>query len=126
MSALQVYDTSAEVKMLSTGSHRLDHLFGGIETNQFYLFFSDTKEKITDTILFKLMVETLKDTSGQVLSVLCGNYRRDRRTFDSEEFLDLLEESGLDLEESLRRVQIICVFSESQLMNLPSFVSDLI
>jgi hypothetical protein len=125
-SAQQVFDNLAEVPRLSTGSHRLDQLLGGIKANHFYLFFSEANEKISDTLLYKLMVEAVKENSGQVLYVLCGNYRRDRTTFDSEEFLNLLEISGLEIEKSLRRIQIICVFSESQLMNLPSLVSKAI
>ena len=125
-SALQVFENRVEIPKLSTGSPRLDELVGGIEANNFYLFFSQTKEKSTDTLLYKLMVEALKESSSQIIYVLCGNYRRDRTTFDSQEFLNLLEVSPLEIEKSLSRIQIICVFSESQFLNLPSLVSDLI
>jgi hypothetical protein len=124
--AQQIFDHRALIPRLSTGSPRLDKLVGGIEANHFYLFFSEANEKITDTLLYKLMVEALKESPSQVIYVLCGNYRRDRTTFDSQEFLNLLETSELEIEESLRRIQIICVFSEAQFLNLPSLVSKVI
>jgi hypothetical protein len=125
-SAQSVFESRREIPLLSTGSPRLDELIGRIETTHFYLFFSLPKEKITDTLIYKLMFETLNEKSSQILYVLCGNYRRDRTTFDSQEFLNLLETTPLDVEESLSRIQIICVFSDSQLLNLPCLVSKVI
>ena len=125
-SALQVYANRAEVSRLSTGSHRLDQLLGGIEPTRFYLLFGSGKEKVTDRLLYRLMVETIRETSSHVIYILCGNYRRDRTTFDSEMLLDLLESSGLNVEDSLSRIHIIGVFSEAQLMRAPSLVEEVI
>ncbi len=71
-------------------------------------------------------METIKETPGHVVYMLCGNYRRDRTTFDSEMLLELLEASGLHVEDSLSRIHIIGVFSEAQLMNAPSLVEEVI
>jgi len=125
-SALQVYANRAEVSRLSTGSHRLDQLIGGVEPSRFYLLFGSGREKTPDRLLYRLMVETIKTTTGDVIYMLCGNYRRDRTTFDSEMLLSLLEADGLDVEESLSRIHIIGVFSEAQLMNAPSLVEETI
>ena len=91
MSVLQVYENLAEVSRLSTGNHRLDQLIGGIEASTFYLFYGSDKEKVPDRLLYRLMVETIKQSTGHVVYMLCGNYRRDRTTFDSELLLELLE-----------------------------------
>jgi hypothetical protein len=123
-SALQVYASRAEVQRLSTGSHRLDQLLGGVEPTRFYLLYGDSDEKIQDSFLYKLMVETLKQ-SGHIVFLLCGNYRRDRTTLDTEMLLDLLEAAGFEVEEALSRIHIIGVFSEAQLMNAPSLVQEL-
>lgn len=123
-SALRVYENRAEVSRLSTGSHRLDQLLGGIEPTRFYLLFGSGREKVPDRLLYRLMVETVKKPTGSVVYMLCGNYRRDRTTFDSEMLLDLLESGGLNVEDSLRRIHIIGVFSEGQLMNAPSLVEE--
>jgi hypothetical protein len=127
-SALQVYSNRAEVSRLSTGSHRLDQLLSGIEPTMFYLFFGNPKERAPDRLLYRLMVEAVKpgEASGQVVYLLCGNYRRDRTTLDSELLLSLLEDSGLELDDALGRIHIIGVFSEAQLMNAPDLVEELV
>jgi Rad51 len=125
-SALQVYANRAEVCRLSTGSHRLDQLLGGVEATRFYLLYGSERERVSERLLYRLMVETIKETTGHVIYMLCGNYRRDRTTFDPEVLLDLLESSGLNVEDSLSRIHIIGVFSESQLMNVPSLVEKTI
>ena len=122
-SALQVYASRAEVSRLSTGSHRLDQLIGGIEPTRFYLFYSGDGEKIADRLIYRLMVETVK-SGGDVVYMLCGNYRRDRTSLDSELLLDLIEESGLEPEIALSHIHLIGVFSEAQLMNAPSLVEQ--
>jgi RecA/RadA recombinase len=122
-SALQVYANRAEVSRLSTGSHRLDQLLGGIEATRFYLFYGADGEKVPDKLLYRLMVETIK-TGGHVAYMLCGNYRRDRTTLDTELLLSLIEATGLEVEEALSRIHIIGVFSEAQLMNAPSLVEE--
>ena len=125
-SALQVYANRAEVSRLTTGSHRLDQLIGGIEPTRFYLFFGDPGEKAPDVLLYRLMVEAVKSWKGKVVYLLCGNYRRDRTTLDSDLLLSLIEDAGLDLDEALEKIHIIGVFSEHQLMNAPSLVEGLI
>ncbi len=122
-SALQVYANRAEVNRLSTGSHRLDQLLGGVEATRFYLFYGGDTEQVPDRLLYRLMVETVKG-GGDVAYMLCGNYRRDRTTLDTELLLDLLESAGLDVEDALSHIHIIGVFSESQLMNAPSLVEE--
>ena len=77
-SALHVYSNRAGVSRLSTGSRRFDQMLGGIEPSKFYLFFGDPGEKTPDRLLYRLMVEALSSTSGKVIYLLCGNYRRDR------------------------------------------------
>ena len=125
-SALQVYTNRAEVSRLSTGSPRLDQLIGGIEPTRFYLFFGDPGEKAPDVLLYRLMVEAVKSGKGKVVYLLCGNYRRDRTTLDSDLLLSLIEDAGLDLDDALEKIYIIGVFSEHQLMNAPSLVKGLI
>lgn len=88
--------------------------------------FGSGKEKISDRLLYRLMVETIKKSTGHVIYMLCGNYRRDRTTFDSEMLLGLLEADDLDVEASLGRIHIIGVFSEAQLMNAPTLVEETI
>ena len=122
-SALQVYASRAEVSRLSTGSHRLDQLIGCIEATRFYLFYSGDGEKNADRLIYRLMVETVK-SGGDVVYMLCGNYRRDRTSLDSELLLDLIEDSGLEPEIALSHIHIIGVFSEAQLMNAPSLVEQ--
>ena len=124
--ALQVYANRAEVSRLSTGSHRLDQLVGGIEPTRFYLFYGSDEEKVPDKLLYRLMVETVKNDENQVIYLLCGNYRRDRTTFDSLFLLHLLESKGLNVEEALSRIHIIGVFSEAQLINAPRLVEEVI
>ncbi len=125
-SALQVYANRAEVSRLSTGSRRLDQLLGGIEPTRFYLFFGDPSEKTPDRLLYRLIVEAVKSKRGKVIYLLCGNYRRDRTTLDSDLLLSFIEDAGLDLDVSLEEIHIIGVFSEHQLMNAPSLVEELI
>lgn len=125
-SALQVYVNRAEVSWLSTGSPRLDQLIGGIEPTRFYLFFGDPGEKTPDILLYRLMVEAVKSRQGKVIYLLCGNYRRDRTTLDSDLLLSLIEDAGLDMDDALEKIHIIGVFSEHQLMNAPSLVEQLI
>jgi hypothetical protein len=125
-SALQVYTNRAEVSRLSTGSRRLDQMLGGIEPSKFYLFFGDPGDNTPDRLLYRLMVEALSSTMGKVIYLLCGNYRRDRTTLDSDLLLSLLEDANLDLDDALRRIHIIGVFSEHQLMNAPSLVEELL
>jgi len=74
------------------------------------------------------MVEAIKpgELSGKVVYLLCGNYRRDRTTLDSELLLSLLEDSDMDLDDALGKIHIIGVFSEAQLMNAPSLVEELV
>lgn len=124
-SALQVYANRAEVSWLTTGSHRLDQLLGGVEATRFYLLFGADEERVPDRLLYRLMVETIK-TGGHVVYMLCGNYRRDRTTFDSEMLLELLEDSGVDVEDALSRIHIIGVFSEAQLMNAPTLIEEVL
>ena len=125
-SALQVYANRAGVSKLNSGSHRLDQLLGGIEATKFYLFFGDPKEKTPDRLLYRLMVEAVKSGKGKVIYLLCGNYRRDRTTLDSDMLLSLIEDAGLELDTALEKIHIIGVFSEHQLMNAPTLVQDLI
>jgi hypothetical protein len=81
---------------------------------------------VPDRLLYKLMVETIKQSTGHIVYMLCGNYRRNRTTFDSELLLGLLEGSWLNLDDSLKRIHIIGVFSEGQLMNSPHLVEEII
>ncbi len=122
-SALKVYTNRAEVSRLSTGSHRLDQFLGGIESTRFYLFFGNPKEKAPDQLLYRLMVEAVQ--SGKVIYLICGNYRRDRTSLDSNLLLSLLEDAELDIDNALEQIHIIGVFSENQLMNAPSLVENL-
>lgn len=125
-SALQVYANRAEVCKLFTGSHRLDQLINGIEPSRFYLFFGSKEDTVSDRLLYNLMVEAITTGSSQIIYMLCGNYRRDRTTFDSELLLDLFEAKGLNVEEALNRIHIIGVFSEAQLMNAPNLVEEVV
>jgi hypothetical protein len=88
--------------------------------------FGSGKDKVPDRLLYRLMVETIKNTNGHVVYMLCGNYRRDRTTLDSELLLNLLESDGLNIEDSLSRIHIIGVFSEAQLMSAPDLVEEIV
>ena len=80
---------------------------------------------VPDRLLYRLMVDPLKEPSGDVVYLLCGNYRRDRTSFDPDFLLRLLVYNGLDVETSLSRIHIIGVFSEAQLVNAPSLVEEI-
>lgn len=125
-SALQVYANRAEVCKLLTGSRRLDQLIDGIEPSRFYLFFGPKDDNVSDRLLYHLIVEAITTSTSQVIYMLCGDYRRDRTTFDSELLLDLFETSGLNVEDGLNRIHIIGVFSEAQLMNAPNLVAEVV
>lgn len=125
-SALKVMNNRAEVPRLGTGSQRLDQLLGGIEPGRFYLFYGPRKQKVADTLLYRLMVEAAKQEDCNIVYVLCGNYRRDRTTLDSELLLSLIEEQELPVSSVLSRIHIICTFSENQLINTPKLVEEII
>jgi len=125
-SALQVIANHTKTPTLSTGSQRLDKLLGGVEPAKFLLFYSTRKDNVSDRLLYRLIVEAVKDPTAHVVYMLCGNYRYDRTTLDSEMLLNLLEASGLCVEDALSRIHIICAFSEAQLMRAPSLVEEVI
>jgi hypothetical protein len=110
---------------LGTGSPELDFLTGNLEPGLFYLFYGDEDDGLPDTVLHWLLVEAVAQ-GGRAIYVVCGNYRRSRTMMDSEFLLNLIDEAGLDIDDSLSRIHIIFAFSEHHLIRMPSLVEKIL
>lgn len=127
--ALSLLQRRGESRPLSTGSHELDSLTGGLEPGLFHLFYGSDAEGLPDRLLHRLLVEAVRPGprgSGRAIYVVCGNYRRSRTVLDSELLLALLEEEGLDVADALSRIQVVCAFSESQQAEAAGLVEGLL
>ncbi len=126
--ALSLLQRRSESRPLSTGSHELDSLIGGLEPGLFYLFYG-SGEGFPDRLLHRLLVEAVRPGPrgrGRAIYVVCGNYRRSRTVLDSELLLALLEEEGLDVADALSRIQVVCAFSEAQQAEAAGLVEGLL
>ena len=101
---------------LSTGSPELDRLIGGIRGSLFYLFYGE--EELIEPLFLHLLVNALKPRgrgcAPAVVYMMCGNYRRERTEMGTEALMELVEESGFEVEEALRRVRILTASSADQ------------
>jgi len=112
---LERFLSTLEEDALSTGSPKLDRLIGGVRRGWFHLVYGD-REPVED-LLTNLLVEALKPDGGtrsRAVYMLCGNYRIEKTTLNAEGLVRLLKASGLEPEESLRSVHVLCAFSADQ------------
>jgi hypothetical protein len=122
--ALAILQRRKGFHSLGTGSPELDRLTGGLEPGLFYLFYGDGD--LTDVLLLRLLVEAVRDERSKAAYLLCGNYRRSRTVMDPELLLSLIEDAGLDMEDSLSRIHIVSAFSERHLIRAPGLVELLL
>jgi hypothetical protein len=105
---------------ISTGSPQLDDLTGGVNFETLYLFYGE--DDLIETLLRHLLVNSLKptiyDSEPEAVYVICGNYRKEHITIDTEPLIRLLESSGQGLEIALRRVHILVASSADQQASL--------
>ena len=125
-SALDLLHRREGICTLSTGSPELDALIGRLEPSLFYLFYGPEGSDLPDRLLHRLLVEAVKREQGKAVYLVCGNYRRSRTVMDSGFLLSLIEEAGLDMDEALSRIHIVCAFSEQHLIQAPDLVEGLL
>ena len=105
---------------ISTGSPQLDDLIGGVNSEALYLFYGE--DDLVETLLRHLLANSLKptiyDSEPEAVCVICGNYRKERITIDTEPLIRLLEFSGQGLENTLRRVHVLVASSADQQASL--------
>ncbi len=116
VTGLERFLSQSEVAPLSTGSPELDGLLGGIRRDRFYLFYGESR--LVEDLLTHLLVNALKPTASRdkprVVYMLCGNYRVERTIIETGSLVQLLEASGLDPEDALRRVYVLTASSADQ------------
>ncbi|MCX6642851.1 MAG: hypothetical protein NTV15_05625 [Candidatus Bathyarchaeota archaeon] len=105
---------------ISTGSPQLDDLTGGVNSEALYLFYGE--DELVETLLRHLLANSLKPTiynsEPEAIYVICGNYRKERITIDTEPLIRLLESSGQGFESALKRVHILVASSADQQASL--------
>jgi hypothetical protein len=119
LTGLQLLQLTRSVEPLSTGSPELDQLIGGIQRSLFYLFYGE--EPLVDILFQHLITHALKtNESGRprIIYMLAGNYRKERTNLSIEELAELLEDSGYQMWEALRRVQVFTASSADQQANM--------
>jgi len=124
---LEQFLSSLEEDALSTGSPKLDILLGGLRPGQLYLVYGDPER--VEELLSHILVQSLKP-SGEMrprsVYMLCGNYRVEKTLIDTEGLIRLLEASGLEAEDALKRIYILCAFSADQQVSLINEVKGLL
>ncbi len=105
---------------ISTGSPQLDDLTGGVNSEALYLFYGE--DDLIETLLRHILANSLKstiyDSEPEVVYIICGNYRKEHITIDTEPLIRLLESAGQGLESALRRVHILVASSADQQASL--------
>ena len=105
---------------ISTGSPQLDDLTGGVNSEALYLFYGE--DDLVETLFRHLLANSLKPTiynsEPEVVYVICGNYRKEYITIDTEPLIRLLESSGQGFEIALRRVHVLVASSADQQASL--------
>jgi hypothetical protein len=127
--ALSVLRRRAQQRRLSTGSQALDSLIGGLEPGTFYLFYGGCDEELVDRLLQRLVFEAVRPSGGepgQAVYVVCGNYRRSRSIMDMDFLVSLAVEAGLDPEQVVPGIHVVCAFSERQLIKAPGLVDEVL
>jgi len=113
---LELLLSEADEPSISTGSPELDSLVGGIRRGTFYLFYG--REELVEVLFQYLIANGLRPTERKrrpvVVYMLCGNYRRERTEIGTEALMELVESSGYEMEEALRRVRILTASSADQ------------
>jgi hypothetical protein len=122
--ALSLLHRRGRIDALGTGSPELDGLIGGLEPGLFYLFYGSEAGGLPDRLLLRLLVEAVG--RGRAIYLVCGNYRRSRTVLDSERLLSLVDGAGLDPDDALSRVHVVCAFSERHLIRAPGLVEDIL
>ena len=125
-SALTILHRREGLRPLATGSPELDALLGRMEPGLFYLLYGSDEDGFPDALLHRLLVEAVRDEGGRAVYLVCGNYRLSRTVMDSGLLLSLIEEAGLDVEDALSRIHIVCSFSERHLMRAPRLVEGIL
>jgi hypothetical protein len=118
---------SLEEDALSTGSPRLDVLLGGLRPGQLYLVYGDPDP--VEELLNQVLVQNLRpivERRPRSVYMLCGNYRVEKTLMDTGSLVQLLEESGLEAEDALRRVYVLCAFSADQQARLIDEIRSLL
>lgn len=111
---------------LGTGSPELDSLIGRLEPGLFYLLYGSEDDGLPDRLLLRLLVEAVRREGARAVYLVCGNYRRSRTVMDSGLLLSLVNEAGLDADDALSRIHIVCAFSERHLMRAPDLVEGVL
>jgi hypothetical protein len=122
--ALSLLQRREGIDALGTGSPELDGLIGGLEPGLFYLFYGSEDGGLPDELLLRLLVEAA--ARGRAVYVVCGNYRRSRTVLDSERLLSLIDGAGLDPDDALSRIHVVCAFSERHLIRAPDLVEEVL
>lgn len=122
--ALSLLHRRGRIDALSTGSPELDDLIGGLEPGLFYLFYGSEDGGLPDLLLLRLLIEAA--SRGRAVYLVCGNYRRSRTVLDSQRLLSLIDEAGLDPDDALSRIHVVCAFSERHLIRVPDLVEELL
>lgn len=112
--------SSQQATTILTGSTQLDDLTGGIKAETLYLFYGE--EKLTDTLLTHLLANALTPTPHsplpEAIYIICGNYRVEHIVIDTEPLIQLLETTGQQAEDALKRVRVLVASSADQQANL--------
>ncbi len=114
--------SSHKATNVPTGSAQLDELTGGIKAETLYLFYGD--DELTEPLFTHLLANSLKPTprepEPEVVYAVCGNYRMEHITMDTEALIGLIEASGQNPEDALKRVRVLVASSADQQANLTS------
>jgi RecA/RadA recombinase len=125
---LERFLSSLEEDALSTGSPKLDTLLGGLRPGQLYLVYGDPNP--VEELLSHTLVQSLKPGGGaespRAVYMLCGNYRVEKTLMDTEGLVRLLEASGLEPGDALRRIYVLCAFSADQQTRLIDEIEGLL
>ncbi len=124
--ALSLLRRRRGARALETGSPELDDLMGGLGPGLFHLFYGPEGDGLPDRLLHRLLVEAVKEEWGRAVYLVCGNYRRSRTVMDSGLLLSLIEEAGLDVDDALNRIHVVCAFSERHLIGAPQIIEGIL
>ncbi len=109
-----------QATIIPTGSTQLDDLTGGVKAETLYLFYGD--EALTDQLLLHLLANALTPTphrpEPEAIYIICGNYRVEHITIDTEPLIQLLKATGQQPEDALKRVRVLVASSADQQANL--------
>lgn len=114
--------SAQEASFISTSSRQLDELTGRVKAENLYLFYG--ADELTEPLFTHLLANSLKPTTHisepEAVYAICGNYRMEHITTDTEALIGLIEASGQDPEDTLQRVRVLVASSADQQANLTS------